>query len=307
MTQPVEAIRSENSGFADLIDLESNPQIKRLIDLFETKTNAFNLLSFESTQSLEKQICETIFELAKEVGVIVKAIRDNDLVQQESKMVEAKVGDTAKDVLDRQQVTNADNIANKLIVDRLQALYPNIAIASEEQMVDVDSDSEYSFIVDPIDGTSLFVNGENGYSIVIGLYKNNELVTGIVHLPETNTNLGLSADAIVEFEKGSFVNTSTYSDKDNSGAIIVNSRSDDYYRLLKINTAAEKSFINRANGAFLRFIEDHRITHYIVRDKNSHDLIALQILARDPKYKLEVFVGVNGNVDYCLSKTEYKK
>jgi myo-inositol-1(or 4)-monophosphatase len=84
---------------------------------------------------------------------------------------------------DRNQVLTATDLAiGKLLVANIQQAYPDHNIIDEESGV-VDRQSEYTWTIDPIDGTMNYAVGTPLYGIMIGLLKNNIPVAGGVCLP----------------------------------------------------------------------------------------------------------------------------
>ncbi len=64
-------------------------------------------------------------------------------------------------------VTEADRASEKLIVERLSALFPDHAIVAEEGSGH-ESASEYRWYVDPLDGTTNFAHGYPVYNVTLG-------------------------------------------------------------------------------------------------------------------------------------------
>src|SRR6201988_42396 len=87
---------------------------------------------------------------------------------------------------DIEPVTQADRIANELIVSRLKDEFPNDGILAEES---IDTERRLSksrvWMVDPLDGTSGFIAGNGDFAVQIGLVENGECVLGVVYLPLT--------------------------------------------------------------------------------------------------------------------------
>ena len=79
-------------------------------------------------------------------------------------------------------VTEADHAAEKAIIDVIQKQYPDHFILSEETG-EIKTNSEYKWIIDPIDGTVNFANGIPLCCVSIGLEKNGEMIFGAVHAP----------------------------------------------------------------------------------------------------------------------------
>ena len=88
---------------------------------------------------------------------------------------------------DTEPVTQADTIANDLIVTRLKREFPNDGILAEES-VDTKRRLEKSrvWMVDPLDGTNGFIDGNGDFAVQIGLAENGQCVLGVVYQPLTD-------------------------------------------------------------------------------------------------------------------------
>ena len=82
-------------------------------------------------------------------------------------------------------VTQADFAADRAIRKVIKAAFPDHGIVSEED-VEVISDSDYKWIIDPIDGTVNFANGIPICCVSIGLEYKNEMFMGAVFNPLMN-------------------------------------------------------------------------------------------------------------------------
>lgn len=85
---------------------------------------------------------------------------------------------------DREPVTQADTIANELIVSGLKREFPSDGILAEES-VDTMRRLEKSrvWMVDPLDGTNGFIDGNGDFAVQIGLTVDGEVVLGVVYQP----------------------------------------------------------------------------------------------------------------------------
>lgn len=110
-----------------------------------------------------------------------------------------KVSGTVKPDDNNQVLTETDIEIGNLIVSRIKSQYPEWNIIDEEAGV-VDNGSEYTWVVDPIDGTSNFANGVHTYGILLGLLKEGTPVAGGIALPY------FSEVYVAEKEKGAFCN-----------------------------------------------------------------------------------------------------
>ncbi|HEY2963277.1 MAG TPA: 3'(2'),5'-bisphosphate nucleotidase CysQ [Pyrinomonadaceae bacterium] len=88
---------------------------------------------------------------------------------------------------DVEPVTQADRIANELIVNRLKKEFPGDGILAEESL---DTERRLTktrvWMVDPLDGTNGFIDGNGDFAVQIGLVDNGECVMGVVYLPLTD-------------------------------------------------------------------------------------------------------------------------
>ena len=96
-------------------------------------------------------------------------------------------------------VTQADFAADKAIREVIKRNFPEHGIVSEED-VEVISDSDYKWIIDPIDGTVNFANGIPICCVSIGLEYKNEMLMGAVFNPIMNEFF------FAEKGKGAFLN-----------------------------------------------------------------------------------------------------
>jgi 3'(2'), 5'-bisphosphate nucleotidase len=89
---------------------------------------------------------------------------------------------------DESPVTEADRRGEVLIVERLNALFPDIPVISEEDASEFgtpDAIGPRFFLVDPVDGTKAFVRGDPNFTVNIGLIENGRPVAGAVMAPAT--------------------------------------------------------------------------------------------------------------------------
>ena len=82
-------------------------------------------------------------------------------------------------------VTEADHAAEKAIIEAIQFDFPDHFILSEETG-EIVTQSEYKWIIDPIDGTVNFANGIPICCVSIGVEKNGEMILGAVYNPFMN-------------------------------------------------------------------------------------------------------------------------
>lgn len=81
-------------------------------------------------------------------------------------------------------VSEADIQSNEILMKALSSLYPGDTIFSEEVAPDLASlrSSQRTWIIDPLDGTSAFLEGRDDFSILVGLAENHRAAAGILYL-----------------------------------------------------------------------------------------------------------------------------
>ena len=86
---------------------------------------------------------------------------------------------------DNTSVTNGDIEVNKLITEKISNLTPNIKIVSEETSSNKQNNSLNDFwLIDPIDGTSEYVNNKEEFTINAALIINKKPVLGVINAPD---------------------------------------------------------------------------------------------------------------------------
>ena len=96
-------------------------------------------------------------------------------------------------------VTKTDKKVEKIIIEELDKARPNYGFIAEETGENK-TDSEFNWVIDPIDGTSNFMHGIPHFAISIGLEKNSEIISGIICDPIKNETF------YAEKGRGSYVN-----------------------------------------------------------------------------------------------------
>ncbi|WEX75628.1 3'(2'),5'-bisphosphate nucleotidase CysQ [Sinorhizobium numidicum] len=87
---------------------------------------------------------------------------------------------------DHSPVTEADERAEAIILERLSAAFPHIPVIAEEAVASgriPDIGSSAFFLVDPLDGTKEFINRRNDFTVNIALIEGSVPIAGIVYAP----------------------------------------------------------------------------------------------------------------------------
>ena len=124
-------------------------------------------------------------DYTKELNIAVELARDAgaailQFYQGSFKIEQKYIGD------DREAVTQADLIANHMIVERLRREFPEDGILAEEsEDTSHRLDKQRVWMVDPLDGTNGFIDGNGDFAVQIGLAQTGTAVLGVVYQPLT--------------------------------------------------------------------------------------------------------------------------
>ena len=111
-------------------------------------------------------------------------------------------------------VTQADILANELIVSSLLAQDPFAAVLSEESADDKRRlANDWCFIVDPLDGTKGFIAKSGEFTVNIALAHKGQVVVGVVSVPVTGEVYYAAKGAGAFYEKDEFKQKLVVSDR----------------------------------------------------------------------------------------------
>jgi len=113
--------------------------------------------------------------------------------QFEKVLGKTKAGDNS------QVLTKTDLAVGSLLIKKIGEAYPEHNIIDEEAGI-INNHSEYTWVIDPIDGTSNFAEGVPLYGIMIGLLHENRPTAGGIALP------AFSEICVAEKGKGAWCN-----------------------------------------------------------------------------------------------------
>ena len=80
-------------------------------------------------------------------------------------------------------VTNTDRKVEEVIVNELEKSKKNFSILTEERGFIENKDKDNFWIVDPIDGTTNFLNGVPHFCISVALLVDKEIISGVIYDP----------------------------------------------------------------------------------------------------------------------------
>lgn len=116
-----------------------------------------------------EQVLEFTKQVAKEAGDIQKK-------HFRSKNISMYLKSSDVDL-----VTKVDKASEYFIIKKLSEKY-DFSFLSEEKGV-IENNSEYRWIIDPLDGTTNYANGFPIFGISIALEKNDETILGVIYIP----------------------------------------------------------------------------------------------------------------------------
>lgn len=115
---------------------------------------------------------QKIIEAAKSGGEVLKKYFGEELkTEQKSTVADFR--------------TKADKESEEAILKILLEHFPDYNILAEESG-SKDNGSEYTFVIDPLDGTNNFVLGIPYFSVTIALLKHDETIFSVIHNPIIN-------------------------------------------------------------------------------------------------------------------------
>jgi len=132
-----------------------------------------------------KDFKECAIEIAREAGIFLK-----------NKLNSVHTIDYKGEI---NLVTEVDKISEKMITSKITTLFPDHDILAEE-FTDIDSGSDFRWIIDPLDGTTNYAHGYPFFCVSIALEKLNTMAVGIVYDPM------LDEMFVAEKGKGAFLN-----------------------------------------------------------------------------------------------------
>ena len=125
------------------------------------------------TEQEKRRLFKNAIKIACEAGKITNSYFKKNLI----------IENKAKNSFN--PVTVADKSAEKKIREMIERLYPNDAIVGEEYRKKEGS-SDFTWIIDPIDGTKAYITGVPTWGILLSLLREKEPILGIIYQPFTN-------------------------------------------------------------------------------------------------------------------------
>ncbi len=120
------------------------------------------------SQEKLKRILEQTQEVAKEAGSFIRKERTHfDVAKVEHKGF-------------NDLVSYVDKEAERIIVERLSAVFPEAGFITEEETSTIKGE-KYNWVIDPLDGTTNFIHGIPVFAVSIALMEDEEVILGVVY------------------------------------------------------------------------------------------------------------------------------
>ncbi|MBI5541143.1 MAG: inositol monophosphatase [Bacteroidia bacterium] len=116
-----------------------------------------------------KTLCSKVCDLSRETGKFI--------LNEKSKI--------SADIIENKGmhdfVTYVDKTSEKKIIEGLKTYFPEAGFLAEENTVK-QTNSEYTWVIDPLDGTTNYIHGLDPYAISIALMQKDEILLGVVYV-----------------------------------------------------------------------------------------------------------------------------
>jgi myo-inositol-1(or 4)-monophosphatase len=141
-------------------------------------------------------------------------------------------------------VTQADFASDKLIKKIIIDKFPTHNIISEESGF-IKNNSEYTWVIDPLDGTSNFASGIPWFGVLICVFKNEIPIMGGAYLPVDNVLY------FAEYGKGAFRNEIKLTMPENSELM-------DSLISFSVDYTSDEKFLNRGMEIYRKIVQGCR-------------------------------------------------
>ena len=196
-------------------------------------------------------------------------------------------------------VTEVDRMAEKKIISVIQKKFPDHQILGEETG-EHKTDSEYKWIIDPIDGTTNYSIGHPFFNTSIGLAKDNEIILGVVYAHVTDELF------VAEKGKGAYMNgkkifVSDRKDLDFSFITYCHGKTPEDVKTIisLINEIRPKSrdMVRMKSAALeLAYLASGRVETFVYNNVSSWDVAAGVLLVKEAGGKITDFEGNDWNL-----------
>ena len=260
----------------------------------------------ETLERLETRERQRITALSAILNVMIKAVQKagRNMIRDFGEVSQLQV--TKKGPGDF--VSNADIMAEKILIESLSEDRPDYGIISEEKgSVPAKNGSPFTWIIDPIDGTTNFIHAIPYFAISVALREHDDIVAAVLFNPITNELY------YAEKGQGAFLMTPSGSKR-----LRVSGRSqpgDCLFGLTGFNEIGKKELLEKFAGRVagirhmgsttleLASVAAGQLDAFITKGANLWDIAASYLFIREAGGKIATLSGKTGLQD--LIKSEY--
>jgi len=228
--------------------------------------------------------------MSKELDVAIKAAKEAGKILEKGFDNIHKVRmKTEKDI-----VTEMDGRSDKKILSILRKAFPDYSIYSEESGKEM-KDSEYMWVIDPLDGTTNYSIKNPFFNVSIALMRFEEPVLGVVHSPVTKETF------YAEKGRGAYLNGKKIrvsKESDISKLLLTYCHNNDKRNVMRITEVFRRikplpmDFNRMRAGALeIAFVAAGRLGCYLTCGFHSYDVAAGTLLVREAGGRVTDFKG----------------
>ncbi len=225
-------------------------------------------------------------------------------VLESGKMIRAGFDNLKKEQIKEKSkgdyVTEYDTKSEKIIISAIKENFPDHSIMSEESGEE-NHDSDYVWVVDPLDGTTNFKTHNPFFNVSVALVKNKNPVFAVVYSPMTNEIFRAERDQGATVN-GNPINVSEQSDFERSylsfcfgGSQEARERAGENYR----NLIKHVRNLRQVGAAALElcYTAAGRFDTFLMSDLNSWDVAAGALIVKEAGGKVTDFDNNDWNLD----------
>lgn len=186
-------------------------------------------------------------------------------------------------------VSDADLNVETFVREKLEATFPNDGIVGEEHGV-VDSQTGFTWVIDPIDGTANFVNAIPAWCVILACVQDDQTKIGVICEP-SHGELYWAADGHGAYLNDKPIGVASVSELNQGNtAVGMNSKTPARAATRFIELLAEQGglfYRNASGGLMLAYVAAGRLIGYAENHMNAWDCLAGQILVKEAGGQIE--------------------
>jgi len=198
-----------------------------------------------------------------QIGITSAKKAGEYLLQQQSqvKVVSQK---TATDWLLEQ-----DKKAEQIIIATIRETFPDHSIIAEESGLS-QKDTQYKWMIDPLDGSFNYQHGWSLYGVIIGFFIEDSIKVSVIFLPKFD-ELYTAIDKDGAYLNGTKIHVSSISDLKNSVIVVGDYNKDNNQEIINLQLADMKALAN--NVGRVRMVGSSAVDHVLIATGKAEGLI----------------------------------